>query len=696
MENNVKQNKICLQLLGVSFIALFLELMIIRWVPATINLIAYYANLMLISSFLGIGLGALLERKKLKIFNLFPYLFLADILFLIICQKITVPSFSVEHRYYSVSPTIINFSAVIGIFLFNTALFVPLGEKIGSLFNSLPPLRAYSWDLGGSLLGTVAFGCFSFKFFSPLYGFLMVAVLYLMLASKRRKLNFCILFLSLLCVFFSTAKEAIWSPYYYITIKDDRMSSIISVTEVPENIRTISNPPRYRVIVNNGFLQHQGTVNAERFTKGSPLYYQTRNDFIHSTMPFATKPSPERVLVVGSGGGKDVEAALLLGAQHIDAVEIDPVLINLSKKINASGIYFDPRVNVHINDARAFFTNAKPVYDLIAFAYLDASALFSSMSNIRIDGYIYTIESLRKAYELLKDDGLLSISFAAGPAWMQEKLVLMMYQATGKVPVVYTIGGKFPVEGPITIQAAKGNLPAPEAHGAFRQVNIPQSLWNDNSISPATDDWPFLYLRHKGIPIDYLLVITTLLLIAFLLLFGAVRLSWGTYQTHFFLLGAGFLLLETKSITDCSLYFGSTWFVTMLIVAGILSMVLLANIIAMRIRAFQGYFYLPLIASMLFLYLTPHDVILSLSFAGRLLWVLVFVPLPIFFAGLIFSTTFRAVENAAASFGANLLGATVGGFLEYSGMALGFQNLSLIVIAAYLASLVIMLRMYRN
>ena len=585
---------------------------------------------------------------------------------------------------------------MIGIFLFNTALFVTLGEKIGQLFNSLPPLRAYSWDLSGSLLGTLTFGFFSFKFFSPLYGFLIVSVLYLILTSEKRKLNSFILFLSLICVFFSTTNEAIWSPYYYITIKDDIMHKIISIKKVPENIRTISNPPRYQVIVNNGFLQHQGTVNAERFTKGSPRYYQTQNDFIHSTLPFATKPSPERVLVVGAGGGKDVEAALLLGAKQVDAIEIDPVLINLSKKINASGIYFNPRVKVQINDARAFFTNAKPVYDLIAFAYLDASALFSSMSNIRIDGYIYTVESLRKAFELVKENGLLSISFAAGPAWMQEKLVLMMYKATGKVPTVYTVGGKFPVEGPITIQAAKGNLNAPEVHGAFRRVNIPPLPWNDNSISPATDDWPFLYLRHKGIPVDYLVVITTLILIASLLLFGAARLSWGNYQTHFFLLGAGFLLLETKSITDCSLYFGSTWFVTMLIIAGILSMVLLANVIAMQLRAFHGYFYIPLIASMLFLYITPHDAILSFSFVGRLLWVLVFVPLPIFFAGLIFSTTFREAENASASFGANLLGATVGGFLEYSGMAIGFQNLSLIVIAAYLASLVIMLRIHRN
>lgn len=66
------------------------------------------------------------------------------------------------------------------------------------------------------------------------------------------------------------------------------------------------------------------------------------------------------------------------------------------------------------------------------------------------------------------------------------------------------------------------------------------------------------------------------------------------------------------------------------------------------------------------------------------------VPLPVFFAGLIFSTTFRETKSASSSFGANLIGATVGGFAEYLGMAIGFQNLSLLVIASYLASLGIM------
>ena len=71
MSTDADTRKTALRLLVVSFITLFLELMIIRWVPASIRLIAYYANLMLISSFLGIGIGALLQEKRLNLFRLF-------------------------------------------------------------------------------------------------------------------------------------------------------------------------------------------------------------------------------------------------------------------------------------------------------------------------------------------------------------------------------------------------------------------------------------------------------------------------------------------------------------------------------------------------------------------------------------------------------------------------------------------------
>jgi len=125
MNKKSETRNACLQLFAVSFITLFLELMIIRWVPANVKLIAYYANLMLISSFLGIGLGALVKGKGLNLFRCFPYILAVNIIFLIICRKITVPGFLIECRFYSVPPTITNFTAVICIFLLNTAVFIP-------------------------------------------------------------------------------------------------------------------------------------------------------------------------------------------------------------------------------------------------------------------------------------------------------------------------------------------------------------------------------------------------------------------------------------------------------------------------------------------------------------------------------------------------------------------------------------------
>jgi hypothetical protein len=162
----------------------------------------------------------------------------------------------------------------------------------------------------------------------------------------------------------------------------------------------------------------------------------------------------------------------------------------------------------------------------------------------------------------------------------------------------------------------------------------------------------------------------------------------GTQDAHFFFLGMGFMLLETKSIGDCSLYFGTTWLVTSIVVAGVLLMVFAANLVATRMRRFSIFLYLPLFGSLVILYMVPRDMILTLSFPARLLWSFFAVPLPVFFAGLIFSMTFRNVSNPSVLFGANLIGAMIGGFSEYLGMATGTERLALVVIGAYVASMV--------
>src|ERR1051325_3973261 len=68
------------RLFALSFLSLFLELTVIRWVPGSIRLVSYYANLMLISSFLGIGLGAMLAERGANLIRWFPSLLAADVL----------------------------------------------------------------------------------------------------------------------------------------------------------------------------------------------------------------------------------------------------------------------------------------------------------------------------------------------------------------------------------------------------------------------------------------------------------------------------------------------------------------------------------------------------------------------------------------------------------------------------------------
>ena len=58
--------------------------------------------------------------------------------------------------------------------------------------------------------------------------------------------------------------------------------------------------------------------------------------------------------------------------------------------------------------------------------------------------------------------------------------------------------------------------------------------------------------------------------------------SRGRFSWHFFLLGAGFMLLETKSIIQFALLWGSTWIVASLSIAAVLTMALVANFIVAR------------------------------------------------------------------------------------------------------------------
>jgi hypothetical protein len=590
-----------------------------------------------------------------------------------------------EVRFASIKVGLTNYFVLLGVFFLNAALFVPLGEQIGQQFRKLPNLRAYAWDLAGSLAGTLVFGLFAVLHFSPQIGLLIAvflfALLYPALARNVRTVGLVALSLGLSVV--ATDWRATWSAYSYLEMVSTREVSwqwYSPAPRPPAGLMTMRDPPSYVLAVNQNFYQYHRTNDLRRYTPGTPAYAQADTFRVAYEIPYAFQPEPRRVAIVGAGGGLDVEAALLNGAEHVDAVEIDPSIVRLARRYSAAGVYGNPKVTVHVDDARAFFERATPGYDLVSFGFLDSHGLFSSMANIRLDGFVYTVEGIRSAWDLVNERGVMTLAFARARPWLGGKLYRMVTEATGREPRVYSRPN-----GVMVMIVEKQPMPNPPA--AFRDFTPWRPTDLDVASPPASDDWPYLYLRERTIPPDYVLVILSLLVISVVAVARLKPRGTGAEDLHFGAMGMGFLLLETKSIVDCSLYFGATWVVSLIVIAGVLLMVLLANGLASRLRGFTTWLYLPLIGSILLLYAVPNDAILRLPFAGRLAWTVLVVPIPIFFAGLVFSGTFKRSPLSSAAFGANLVGAMVGGFAEYLSMATGRRSLVLVVIGAYLVSL---------
>jgi len=65
------QKKSAIRLLGYSFLILFFELAMIRFIPAHVQVVSYFLNLVLVAAVLGMGLGLLLQSRAKDITSLF-------------------------------------------------------------------------------------------------------------------------------------------------------------------------------------------------------------------------------------------------------------------------------------------------------------------------------------------------------------------------------------------------------------------------------------------------------------------------------------------------------------------------------------------------------------------------------------------------------------------------------------------------
>ena len=123
-----------------------------------------------------------------------------------------------------------------------------------------------------------------------------------------------------------------------------------------------------------------------------------------STLPYRLIAHP-RVLVLGAGGGTEVLQAIYHDAREIDAVELNPGMLELAR-----AWLQDSRVRWHLGDARGFIRGHPRQYDLIQMAPLDSYGGSGAGVLALAESYLYTVEALADYYDRLAPGGWLALT----------------------------------------------------------------------------------------------------------------------------------------------------------------------------------------------------------------------------------------------------------------------------------------------
>ncbi len=641
---------------------LFVELALIRWSGSNIVYLSYFSNFVLLGSFLGIGLGFLRAGAKVDLSRWAPVALAALVAFVLVFP-VHVDKSGSELIYFgkraetSGLPIWLTLPVI---FAAVAATMAMIAEGVARIFVRFPPLEAFRLDLVGSILGVGFFSLLSFLGAPPLAWGLVAAFTFAVLA--RRKLGppqaaALLVLVALLGGESFLSDSTSWSPYY--------------------KVHTAETARGVRIFVNG--ISHQEIQSVANLRRDHPIYFQ----------PYLrlTEPRLDDVLVVGAGNGNDTAIALARGAQRIDAVEIDPRIREIGKQRHPDRPYSDPRVHVHTDDGRAFLERTKRRYDLILFALPDSLTLIAGQSAIRLESYLFTREAIRTARDRLKKHGVFAMYNYYRQQWLVDRLAGTVADVFGRPPCIYSIGKQAQL-------AVLVDSVDPTALRCGRGVWKPPAA----AVSPATDDHPFVYLKTNTIPGVY--VVTLLLIFAASLV--AVRAAAGPLgrmreYADLFFMGAAFLLIETKNVVQFALLFGTTWFVNALVFAGILLAVLAAVEVARRVRLPRAeVLYALLLAALALAWAVPQEDLLRLATVPRFFAAIALAFAPVFLANLIFAQRFRESASSATAFASNLLGAMVGGLLEYTSLVIGYRSLLLVVAVLYALAFVTGRRLSRN
>ena len=661
----------------ISSLGLFLELAVIRWLSAEVRLFSYFKNLPLLAAFLGLAIGFILVGKGRNYRTSFTPMFAIFVILTLLVGRFTSPRalaypskadeflwFAGDFSYWV---ALALFMGTVLIFFLQTLfVFIPIGQATGEEMARHAPIPAYIVNILASILGVWIFALVSFLKTPPAvwFGLALLGLSIYWGMQKTLTYSMAVTFAIIVIGIGILNGSSVWSPYHrldVVTLQLPRQSNgqLVAVG--------------HTLKIQQVFYQSSLDLSPNALANLWNDIPEMQNVADAYNLPYELTQENDHVLVIGAGMGNDVAAALRNGAVSVDAVEIDPGIATFGRKLHPEHPYDDPRVNLVIDDARSFLTKTTQQYDLIVFGYLDSQILLSGLSNVRLDSFVYTVESFQQVRTHLKENGMVAVSFAAQQPWIDERLGKMLVNAFGDGNVLIYQGGTG-----TNLAASLTKL----------KTNDPRwKIWKPTvaykNVPPASDDWPYLYVREHTIPDAYWQILLIIGIVCFFLIKRsfpeALRPDW-----HFWLLGAAFLLIEFKSITEFALLFGTTWLVNALAISGVLLMALLANLLVLQVpRIKLGFIYLLLFLSLATSYVIPLEWFIALTPALRAATSMIFLSLPMFFAGIIFSESLRRAGETARPLASNLSGSFAGGVLEYGSLLWGVKSLYVIAFIVY-------------
>jgi hypothetical protein len=117
-------------------------------------------------------------------------------------------------------------------------------------------------------------------------------------------------------------------------------------------------------------------------------------------------------LVVGMGGGRDVQSAILFGHERVVGVDINPIFIDLleNRFRDFAGIADHPGVTLVADEARSYLSRSRDTYSVIQMSLIDTWAATGAGAFALSENALYTVEAWKIFLAHLAGDGVFTVS----------------------------------------------------------------------------------------------------------------------------------------------------------------------------------------------------------------------------------------------------------------------------------------------